>query len=174
MTTANRRGQLALALILLLVFGLLATAILAYKLRTFDESPVGVTKEQAQAPTQTDRAKAKATAEQFALRMDGINGSALKKYSESVLAMLTTKGKASFQKQFDSLQQFQFDPKTRGEGKILASALEDIDQDSAVALVAHDNNLTDSRGLTTQHSRWTVSLQKVAGKWLVDDFTPVE
>ena len=40
-------------------------------------------------------------------------------------------------------------------------------------LVAHDASVTTTQGQIEHHYRWNVSLVKVDGKWLVDDFKPV-
>jgi hypothetical protein len=39
--------------------------------------------------------------------------------------------------------------------------------------VVHDSTVKATSGTTERHYRWTVSLRKVHGDWLVDDFTPV-
>ena len=40
-------------------------------------------------------------------------------------------------------------------------------------LVVHDAAVTTTQGNIEHHYRWTVDLVKVDGKWLVDDFNPV-
>lgn len=120
------------------------------------------------------RTEALQVAEQFALRMDAINGADLAGYTDKVKELLTTKGKTSFDEQFGQLQQLGVDKQTRGKGEILASALSDIDPDSATALVVHDAVVTASGKPTGRHYRWSVELERVKGAWRVDSFTQVE
>ena len=49
----------------------------------------------------------------------------------------------------------------------------DLDDDSATVLVAHDASVKTTQGDIEHHYRWNVDLVKVDGKWLVDDFEPV-
>lgn len=114
-----------------------------------------------------------ATAEQFALRMDAIDGSDVDGYTSNVMKMLTTKARSEFKQQFEALKTLQTDAKLKGAGKVLVSAVTDLDSDSATVLVVHDAATTSSQDPTLNHYRWVVSLQKVGGKWLVDDFNSV-
>ena len=57
---------------------------------------------------------------------------------------------------------------------MLASAVASVDSDSAQVLVVSDAERQDRlRPHVARHFRWEVSLVKINGKWLVDDFTPV-
>ena len=47
------------------------------------------------------------------------------------------------------------------------------DPDSATVLVVHDGSVKSKLGSQVRHQRWSVDLVKVDGKWLVDDFNPV-
>jgi hypothetical protein len=120
-----------------------------------------------------EMAKAKAVAEQFCLRMDNVDGKDSEGYVKKVSALLTTKQKTKFQAEYAEFQKLGVDPDLKGTGTILASGLADIDPDSATVLVAHDSAVVASTGTTQRHYRWTVTLRKVSGRWLVDDFTPV-
>jgi hypothetical protein len=59
------------------------------------------------------------------------------------------------------------------QGKVLASGVATVDQDSARVLVAADADVKTVFDNRQRHFRWEVSLVKVDGRWLVDDFTPV-
>jgi predicted RecA/RadA family phage recombinase len=170
---ALRRDRLVPVLGIVLVLAVAASAFLFYRYARFDDAPAGFA---ADGPTVTDaeRGAVLAVTEQFALRMDNIDGKDVKGYTEGVLELLTTKGKASFEKQFEALQKVGVDPKTKGEGRVLATAIAEMDDDSATTLVVHDAVVTTAQGSTGRHYRWTVSLRKVHGDWLVDDFNPVE
>ena len=63
--------------------------------------------------------------------------------------------------------------KVQGTGKVLISGIADLDSDSATVLVAHDASVKTTQGNLQHPYRWTVDLVKVGGKWLVDNFAPV-
>src|SRR5690348_74622 len=120
----------------------------------------------------SERAKVKAVAEQFCLRMDDVDGSDPAGYTKAVKELLTTKLKAAFDQQFNAVQKLDTDKSVKGVGKILASGIADIDPDSATVLVAHDTSVTSSSGNVLRHARWTVTLRKIDGRWLVDNWNP--
>lgn len=122
---------------------------------------------------QKDRSAASAVASQFALRMDSVDGVNFDKYILGVNKLLTTKAKTKNSKVFDVLKQTYAAAKVKGTGKVLLTAVGDSDSDSATVLVAHDASVTTTQGRIEHHYRWTVSLVKVNGSWLVDDFNPV-
>ena len=59
------------------------------------------------------------------------------------------------------------------QGEVLASGVATLDDDSARVLVVADANVKTVFDERQRHFRWEVSLVKVDGEWLVDDFTPV-
>jgi hypothetical protein len=120
----------------------------------------------------TQREKAIAVADQFCLRMDNLDGSDPDGYTKRVKQLLTTKLKAAFDEQFDAVQKLQTDTSVKGQGTILASGISDIDPDSATVLVAHDTLVTSASGNVQRHARWTVTLRKIDGRWLVDNWDP--
>ncbi len=153
-------------IIVLTVILVAGAAVLTY--RSFNVTSSGVP-----VPSEDEQHKAVATAEQFALRVDGFNGDDPEAYRKSVTSLLTTKYKADFDKQFEQIQKLGIQKGQKGQGTVLASGITDMDADSATVLVVHDNTVTSSTGSGKQHSRWTIELDKVGGRWLVDDFTPV-
>lgn len=119
-------------------------------------------------------------AEQFALRMDAFDGADLTAYTKSVEPLLTDKEKTVFSQQLQQFQQLydqvQKASKAKnapepGTGAIVMAGVSDVDADSATVLVAHDSTIPG----TSQklHSRWTISMRQIDGRWLVDSFTPV-
>ena len=57
---------------------------------------------------------------------------------------------------------------------MLASGVASVDRDSAQVLVVSDASVkTVFDPNVARHFRWEVSLVKINGKWLVDDFSPV-
>jgi uncharacterized protein HemX len=120
-----------------------------------------------------ERAAASAVASQFALRMDGVNGTDFDTYIKGVNELLTTKAKTKNQQTFDVLKQSYETAKVKGSGKVLLTAVGDSDSDSATVLVVHDADVTTTQGSIEHHYRWSVDVVKVNGTWLVDDFNPV-
>ncbi len=120
-----------------------------------------------------DRAAAASVAEQFALRVDNFSGKDIDKYSKNIQALLTTKFKGAFDKEFEPFKQVYTQADATGTGKILASGVGSSDEDSATVLVAHDALVKSKLGDQQRHNRWSVSMVKVQGKWRVDDFSPV-
>ncbi len=62
-----------------------------------------------------------------------------------------------------------------GGAKVLGTAVESIDQDSAVAIVAVDAKITntDNDAEVLRHFRWKLSFEKTDGKWLISNFESV-
>jgi hypothetical protein len=167
------RAVLAAVLIPVLVLGVVAAAYLTYRLKHPDEQPLNPVSGSAALPSDQARREATATAEQFALRMDDISGSDFDAYVKRINQLLTTKAKAKNSKTFDVIRKSYTAAKVQGTGKVLISGIADLDSDSATVLVAHDASVKTTQGNLQHHYRWTVDLVKVGGKWLVDNFSPV-
>jgi len=128
-----------------------------------------------------DRRDAVAAAQQFALRMDAFDGSDIDAYVKTIEPMLTTKERASFTEQLQEFKQV-YEEAARArkkagggaapaQGRILLTGVTDADADSATVLIAHDTTVPGASQAV--HARWTVSMRKVEGDWLVDSFVPV-
>jgi len=163
----------AALLIVLLVLSLIAGGYLVYRLNNLNDEPLNPLSGAPAAPSEEERKTAVGVAEQFALRMDNVDGSDFDGYIKSVNELLTTKAKAKNNKVFDVMQQSYETAKVTGKGKILVSGVAELDDDSAIVLVAHDASVKTTQGNVEHHYRWTVDLAKVDGNWLVDDFNPV-
>lgn len=120
-----------------------------------------------------DRAQAVAVASQFALRMDQADGEQFDAYIKKVTALLTTKAKTKNDEGLKQLKPLYEQTKIKGSGKVLMTAVGASDASSATVLVVHDASATSTQGKVAHHYRWSVALAKVDGRWLVDDFTPV-
>jgi Mce-associated membrane protein len=167
------RALLAGGLLILLVLGLVVCGYLVYRLNHINDDPLNPLSDAPAAPADTQRKEAAAVAEQFALRMDNVDSTKFDAYVKSVNGMLTTKAKTKNSQIFDTMKQSYEAAKVKGTGKILATGLSDIDDDSATVLVAHDSSVQTTQGNIEHHYRWSVNLVKVSGTWLVDDFNPV-
>jgi len=155
------------------VLSVAVAGVLLYRTSHLTDAPLSLSNSGQPIPSDSDKHKAVAVAEQFCLRMDGVDGSDLAGYKKRVSELLTTKQKAKFTSEFANFEKLATDKTIKGTGTVLASGLSDIDSDSATVLVAHDSSVKASSGTTERHYRWTVALRKVQGRWLVDDFTPV-
>ena len=123
---------------------------------------------------QQQRAEAVNAASQFALRMDTFDGKDMDAYSKRVQQLLTTKYKSEFDKQFQPFKQVYSQAQAVGTGKVIMSGVASYDADSATVLVVHDGSVKSKLGQSqVRHQRWTIDLVKVDGRWLVDDFSPV-
>jgi Mce-associated membrane protein len=167
------RAVITAVLVPLLVIGLVACGYLAFRLQHPNEEPLNPVSGAAGLPSDHMRAQVTATAEQFALRMDNVDGTNFDAYVKRIEQLLTTKAKAKNKSVFSSMGQTYAAAKIKGTGKILLAGVADLDDDSATVLVAHDATVTTTQGTLEHHYRWTVELVKVGGKWLVDDFNPV-
>ena len=175
--TGNGRGSVTLAAgivaALLLAIGVTGSVVYAVRDAHDDLTTKALTTNNGDPLiSDAERAKVKAVAEQFCLRMDDVDASNPEAYTKKIKAMLTTKLKAAFDEQFGAVQRLETDKTVKGVGTILASGVADIDPDSATVLVAHDTTVTSKDGNLQRHARWTVSLRKVDGRWLVDNWTP--
>lgn len=169
---ARWRVALTAALATLLVVGLAAAGYLSYRWHHPTTEPFRPTAGSA-VPPDADRRDALAVAEQFALRMDTVDGSDVDGYVEGINEMLTTKARTENVKTFEAMKQSYAAAEVKGTGEVLQKGLADIDRDSATVLVAHDADVTTTQGDIEHHYRWSVELVKVDGAWRVDDFTPV-
>jgi hypothetical protein len=173
--TSRRTGTLVVGgiAVIVLIFGVLASSVLLYRQSHLTDAPFSFSNDGSPIPTDAQKARVKAAAEQFALQMDAVNGEDPDAYVKGVSALVTTKLKTSLKTQYAQFQKLGIEATQKGTGTILSSALADMDDDSATVLIAHDSTVTSPQGTTLSHYRWTVSLRKVGSKWLVDDFTQV-
>ena len=170
-----RRGLLAV-LVVVLVAGLVSLAWLASGRGV---GAVGVQGDQER--VQTEREAVMAQTEQFMLRM-GTYGpdllddkGAMPEYRQRVEDVITPKFAVSFDKEAATAEQLVAQAKISRQASVFATGVSTLDDDSATALVA--GAFTDSYPKTGAREpapfRIEVSLVKVKGEWLVDNFIPV-
>lgn len=133
---------------------------------------------------QAGREEVMAQTEQFMLRM-GTYGpdllddqGAMPEYRDRVKAVITPKFAASFDKEAGAAEQLVAQAGVARSADVYATAVSTLDADSARALVAGAFNDSFTRGEKRVDQepipfRIEVSLVKVDGEWLVDDFDPV-
>jgi len=135
---------------------------------------------------QAEREAVMAQTEQFMLRTgtfgpDMLNDqNEMPEYRESVKEVITPKFATSFDKQAVAAEQLVAQGHVSREAEVFATGVSVIDEDSATALIA--GSFTDSfpqgkNGKPVAGEpvpfRMEVDLVKTGGKWLVDNFTPI-
>jgi Mce-associated membrane protein len=133
---------------------------------------------------QAQREQVMTQTRQFLLRM-GTYGpdllddeGGMPEYRERVRDVITPKLAASFDEQAGTAEQLVAEAGVSREAEVFSTGVSDLDADSATALVA--GTFTDSyevKGTREPQEpvpfRIEVSLVKIDGEWLIDDFTPV-
>ena len=151
---------------------------MAWLLTTRDVDAVGVEGEQAQ--LQSQREEVMAQTRQFMLRM-GTYGpdllddkGGMPEYRSRVKEVITPKFAVSFEKEAATAEQLVAEAGISRQADVFATGVATIDGDSATALVA--GAFTDSYPKAGRREpspfRIEVTLVKVKGQWLVDNFTP--
>lgn len=112
-------------------------------------------------------------AERFAVAVNNYDSTSVDAYKSSVGDMLSTKFRADFDKAMEDIVTQVQEAQMESSGEVLASGVATLDRDSARVLVVADAVAKTVAGERQRHFRWEVSLVKVDGEWLVDDFSPV-
>jgi Mce-associated membrane protein len=112
-------------------------------------------------------------AERFTVAVNNYDAASADDYKSSVSDLLSTNFRTEFEKAMDDIVAQVQQAKMQSEGEVLATGVASIDADSARVLVVSDATVKTVYDQRQRHFRWQVSLVKVDGRWLVDDFTPV-
>jgi len=123
-----------------------------------------------------DRARIEVTqaAERFAVQVNSYDSASIDDYQAGMRTLLTTKFSGEFEKAMADILPSVDEAGMTSQGKVITSAVTSVDPDSAEVLVVADADVTTVFDDTlARHFRWDVSLVKVDGTWLVDNFTPV-
>ena len=112
-------------------------------------------------------------AERFAVQVNNYDVSSVDDYQASITPLLSPKFKGEFDKAMTDIVQSVKQAKMTSKGEVLTSAVASLDPDSAQVLVVSDANVKTVFDTRARHFRWEVSLVKIDGRWLVDNFTPV-
>jgi Mce-associated membrane protein len=117
-----------------------------------------------------------ARANDFAVAYNTYDVADLPDYQKRLKGLLTP----TYDKQFVEITNAVFGAlkdkqQNSGEAKVLGVAIDSIDDDSAVALVAVDASITntDNAAAVERRFRWRVSFTKTKGEWLVSNFESV-
>jgi hypothetical protein len=169
--SSKARTLIALGLAVVLGVSLLLNGVLAYRHGHLTEDPLSVGNSGREVPDDDVTAQVKAVAVQFATRMDSLDSADLPGYLKDVSEVLTTKCRTEFQKVGPGIASEIGKVPFKTKAYIRSSAVASLDSDSATVLVVHDALKTATSGQSLPSAfRWTISLRKVEGKWLVDSF----
>lgn len=119
------------------------------------------------------RADVARAAETFVVQFNTYDTESIDDYAESMNELLSTSARTAFESQIEDITTLINETGLESEGEVLASAVAALDDDSARVLVVADAEATSQAGPVQRHFRWEVSMVKVDGEWLVDDFSAV-
>ncbi len=117
-----------------------------------------------------------ARASDFAVAYNTYDVADVADYQKRLSTLLSPTYKAQFVEVTDAIFTAIKDKKqTSGDAKLLGTAIDSIDEDSAEVLVAVDASIsnTDNKAAVARHFRWVVSFEKIKGEWLVSNFESV-
>lgn len=170
-STRDTRGFIALALLVVLLLGAALSGVFAYRQNNLTDKPFSLLNSGRSLDTSGDVSQVKAVASRFALRMDSLGSADVPGYIENVSELLTTRCRADFAKSEPALTGSIGTVSFTTKGFVRAVGIATLDKDSATVLVVHDAQKTAESGQSLLSAyRWTVTLRKVDGTWLVDKF----
>ena len=112
-------------------------------------------------------------AERFSVQVNNYDVSSVDDYQKTITPLLSPKFKGEFEKAMTDIVASVKQAKMTSKGEVLNSAVASLDPDSAKVLAVSDATVKTVFDSRARHFRWEVSLVKIDGAWLVDDFTPV-
>jgi Mce-associated membrane protein len=116
-------------------------------------------------------------ASDFAVTFNTYSSDKKPDYQRRVKPLMTSSYYKDFVKITNVMFQVVKDKKqSSGDVKVLSVAVDSIDQDSASAIVAVDSAVhqSGSQQAVARRFRWQISMRKVHGKWLVNQFDGVQ
>jgi Mce-associated membrane protein len=112
-------------------------------------------------------------AERFTVQVNNYDVDSVDRYQGTITPLLSPKFRDEFEKAMTDIVTCVKQAKMTSKGEVLSSAVGSLDPDSAQVLVVSDANVKTVFDTRARHFRWQVSLVKIDGTWLVDNFTPV-
>jgi len=123
---------------------------------------------------QTDRADVVRVSERFATEVNNYSTANIGSYQSTITPMLSPKFAGEFQKAMTDIVTEVKQAKMTSKGTVVTAGISSLDPDSAQVLVVSDASVKTVYGIRARHFRWQVTLVKLGGRWLVDDFTPIQ
>jgi len=169
--TRTTRGFVALALLAVFVLGAALSGVFVYRQNHLTDKPFSLLNSGRELDDSGEVGRVKAVSEQFALRMDSLSSKDVPGYIDNVAEVLTTRCRADFEKSESALTGSIGTVAFETQGFIRSTGVTTLDDDSATVMVVHDSQKTAESGQSLLSAyRWTISLRKVNGTWLVDKF----
>lgn len=124
----------------------------------------------------SDRKAVVARTTDFAVAMNTYDVTKAADYQKRIKGLLSTSYNKEFVAKTDEFfKALAQNKQVSRDAKVLGVAVDSIDKDSAVALVAVDSSITntDTKTAVARHLRWKVDFVKKAGEWRVNKFESV-
>lgn len=170
-STRNTRGVVALALLAVLILGAVLSGVLVYRQNNLTDKPFSLLNSGRSLENAGEVSRVKAVSEEFARRMDSLSSKDVPGYVKKVSELLTTRCRADFEKSEAALTGSIGSVGFTTKGFVRATGIATLDDDSATVMVVHDAQKTAESGQSLLSAyRWTISLRKINGTWLVDKF----
>ena len=126
--------------------------------------------------TVSDRKAVVARTTDFAVAYNTYDVAKVDDYQKRMKGLLSTSYNKEFVRVTDTIFKAIADKKQVSKNAaVLDVAVDSIDKDSAVALVAVDASITntDAKAVIPRHLRWKVNLVKQKGEWVIDKYESV-
>lgn len=166
--SSKARGFVALGLVVLLVLGVTASVLVAYRQAHPTDKPYSLKNDGDPIPSAHDANAAAAVAQQFILRSANLDTSKVEDYVNGLADIMTTRFRGNPQETIASIKQCLGSKQQTSTGEIIKAGVSSQDRDSATVLVLYVKKL-DPSPTPYLTGRAEVSLRKVKGKWLVDN-----
>ena len=167
MTERSSRSRVIALLVVATAFGVVLSVIGGVLLLLDPSGSDGESK---------DRNEVISRANDFAVANNTYDVLELADYQKRLKGLLTPAYNKQFVKITDAVfKALESKKQKSGEAKVLGAAVDSIDKDSAVVIVAVDSKITntDNKAAVLRHFRWKVSFVKRKGEWLVSAFESV-
>ena len=178
-TGLSERGRLVLAVVLAcaLVVSLVVGVVVTVRYVGDDETASAGSKVDASLSDELEeRGRVKTAAGTFVANVNTYDSDDIDAFRQRLDGLLTPSFAQSNKVFVDSIIKTMKTTKLKSDGDVLRTAVAQIDDSSATALVIADAHATSVFGERVRHFRWEVSLVRDpddANRWLVDDFEAV-
>ncbi len=175
----SERGRLVLAVVLacaLVVAVVVGIVVTARYVGDDDEAGSGSQVDASLSDELEERERVKTAAGTFVANVNTYDSEDIDAFRKRLDGLLTPSFAQSNKVFVDSIIKTMETTKLKSDGEVLRTAVGQIDDSSATALVIADAHATSVFGERVRHFRWQVSLVRDpddANRWLVDDFEPV-
>jgi len=173
------RGRLVLSVVLAcaLVFAVVVGILVTVNYRSNEDTASSGSRVDASLAAELDeRGRVKTAAGTFVANVNTYDSNDIDAFRKRLDGLLTPSFAQSNKVFVDSIIKTMKTTKLKSDGDVLRTAVAQIDDSSATALVIADAHATSVFGERVRHFRWKVSLVKDpddSSRWLVDDFEAV-